>query len=105
MVFLLFVNADSGFDSKNFRQTCLDNGIFANVAFNHRNGNNAESNYLLDNLLYQERYAIERTNAWMDSYRSVLNRFDTAVSSWESFNYITFIVILLKKIYKKQKSK
>jgi hypothetical protein len=47
----LFINADSGFDSKNFRQTCLDNGIFANIAFNHRNGNDTESDCLLDDLL------------------------------------------------------
>lgn len=101
----LFINADSGFDSLKFRQTCNSWGVFANAAFNYRNGHNNESNYLLDELLYKERYAIERTNAWMDSYRTILNRFDTTASSWKSFNYITFIVILLKKINKNKKSK
>ena len=101
----LFANADSGFDSKNFREYCLSKGIFPNVAFNYRDGNKNDEIYLLDELLYQERYAIERTNAWMDSYRSVLNRFDTTTDSWESFNYIAFIVILLKKINKNKKSK
>ena len=48
---------------------------------------------LLDELLYKERYSIERTNAWMDSYRSVLNRFDTTQTSWEGWNYIAFIPI------------
>jgi transposase len=101
----LFANADSGFDSENFRKTCLKKGIFPNVAFNYRNGTNNDEIYLLDELLYEERYSIERTNAWMDSYRSVLNRFDTTTDSWESFNYIAFIVILLKKIKKNKKSK
>ena len=101
----LFANADSGFDCKNFRESCLDKGIFPNVAFNYRNGNNNDEIYLLDELLYEERYSIERTNAWMDSYRSVLNRFDTTTASWESFNYIAFIIILLKKINKNKKSK
>ena len=59
----------------------------------------------LDELLYKERYSIERTNAWMDSYRSVLNRFDTTLASWEGWNYITFILILLKKIRKRGKSR
>ena len=77
----LFANADSGFDSKNFREGCLNKGIFPNVAFNYRNGNNNDESYLLDDLLYKERYSIERTNTWMDSYRSVLNRFDTTTDS------------------------
>ncbi|MEO5789053.1 MAG: hypothetical protein ACOH2D_10970 [Gelidibacter sp.] len=33
-------------------------------------------------------YAIERTNAWMDSYRSLLNRFDTTNASWFQLNII-----------------
>jgi hypothetical protein len=39
----------------------------------------------------------------MDSYRNVLNRFDKALSSWKAWNYIAFIVILLKKIRKGEK--
>ncbi|SFW40773.1 Transposase DDE domain-containing protein, partial [Sinomicrobium oceani] len=53
--------------------------------------------------LYEERYAIERTNAWMDSYRSLLNRFDTTTTSWKGFNYLAFIAIALKKFYKPKK--
>ncbi|MCT4615936.1 MAG: IS5/IS1182 family transposase, partial [Marinifilaceae bacterium] len=44
------------------------------------------------------------TNAWMDSYRTLLNRFDTKVSSWKGWNFISFIVIALKK-FKKNKSR
>jgi hypothetical protein len=102
----LFVNADAGFDSKEFRETCSEKGIFANVDFNKRNGGMDENyDYLLDEMLYYERYSIERTNAWMDSFRSILNRFDFTVASWEGFNYIAFMVILLRKIKKQNKSK
>ena len=38
----------------------------------------------------------------MDSYRSVLNRFDTTQTSWEGWNHIAFILILLKKIRKRE---
>lgn len=41
----------------------------------------------------------------MDSYRSVLNRFDTTLSSWKAWNYIAFTLILLKKIRKREKSR
>jgi len=36
----------------------------------------------IDEQLYKERYAIERTNAWLDSFRSLLHRFDTILYSW-----------------------
>ncbi len=101
----LFVNADSGFDSKGFRETCLKAGIYPNVALNYRNGDNNDEDYVLDEILYKERFAIERTNAWMDSFRSILNRFDYTASSWESFNYIAFFVILIRKIQKIKKSR
>lgn len=97
----LFLNADAGFDCKPFRLACEKQDIIANVAFNPRNG--SSDDYLLDDKMYEERYSIERTNAWMDSYRSLLNRFDTTVASWESFNYIAFMVILLKKVKKQIK--
>lgn len=54
---------------------------------------------------FTRRYSIERTNVWMDSYRSVLNRFDTTQTSWEGWNYIAFILIFLKKIRKRKESR
>ncbi|MEM1135720.1 MAG: IS5/IS1182 family transposase, partial [Bacteroidota bacterium] len=44
-------------------------------------------------------------NAWMDSFRSLLNRFDTTITSWKGFNFLAFIVIGLKKFYKLKKSR
>lgn len=98
----LFLNADAGFDCQSFRLACYKRDITANVAFNSRNGF-VDDDHFLDDKMYKEHYSIERTNAWMDSYRSLLNRFDTTVASWESFNYIAFIVILLKKTRKREK--
>lgn len=100
----LFVNADAGFDSKEFRRKCFEYGIITNTAVNPRNGTNDEI-IIFDEILYEQRYTIERTNAWMDSYRTLLNRFETTVSSWKAFCYIAFITIFLKKIYKNKKSR
>jgi hypothetical protein len=71
---------------------------------NKRNGNTDREEYF-DKELYDERYALERTNAWMDSFRSLLNRFDTTIESWKGFNYLAFIVIALKKFNRKKKKK
>ena len=100
----LFLNADAGFDSKEFRLCCEKKEINANICFNKRNGDSDRNEYF-DPLLYKERYKIERTNAWMDSFRTLLNRFDTTVTSWKGFNFLAFIVIGLKKFYKLKKSR
>lgn len=100
----LFINADAGFDAKNFRESCGKKDINANICFNKRNGDIDRDEYF-DQELYDQRYAVERTNAWMDSYRSLLNRFDTTIESWKGFNYLAFIVIALKKFNKKKKIK
>lgn len=100
----LFVNADAGFDSKEFRSKCVEYRTIPNTAINPRNGNSDEI-IIFDEILYEQRYAIERTNAWMESYRTLLNRFETTISSWVAFNYIAFITIFLKKIYKNKKSR
>ena len=76
----------------------------SNVCLNRRNGNGDRDEYF-DKELYDERYAVERTNAWMDSYRSLLNRFDTTIESRKGFNYLAFIVVALKKFKKKNKKK
>lgn len=89
---------------KEFRSICNKWRVISNVAFNYRNGETKEE-YLLDDLLYKQRYAIERTNAWMDSFIYLLNRFDVTVSIWKSFNYIAFMIILFKKIKNNKKSR
>ena len=100
----LFLNADAGFDSKDFRELCGKKEVNANICFNKRNGNVDRDEYF-DKELYDKRYSIERTNAWLDSFRSLLNRFDTTIESWKGFNYLAFIVIALKKFKKKKKKK
>lgn len=97
----LFLNADAGFDTKEFRMACDKKEINANICQNKRNGSMDRDEYF-DRELYDERYSIERTNAWRDSFRSLLNRFDTTVTSWKGFNYLTFMVIALKKFKNKK---
>ncbi|MFK8301529.1 IS5 family transposase [Capnocytophaga stomatis] len=100
----LFVNFDAGFDSENLRKITASEGIIANICENKRNQKSAsETEHYFDKKLYKERYTIERSNAWMDSFRSVLNRFDTTVSSWVGFNYLAFIVLGLRKFKQNEK--
>ncbi len=87
----LFLNADAGFDSKAFRGSCNEKEVNAHICFNKRNGNTDRDEYF-DQGLYDHRYSVERTNVWVDSYRSLLNRFDTTTESWKGFNPLFTIV-------------
>jgi len=60
----LFMNADTEFDSQ---------GIQANFDFNKRNTKqeNTQNSYF-DGALYQNRFVIERTNAWIDDFKTLV---------------------------------
>ena len=45
----------------------------------------------------------QQSNAWCDSYRSILNHFDTAISSWKGFNYLSFIIMDSKSLIEKSR--
>ena len=66
----LFLNADAGFDCDVLRGILREKEINANIYINKRREN--ADDIFVDDELYAERYSIERTNAWMDSFRTVL---------------------------------
>ena len=90
----LFLNADAGFDTKEFRNELYKVGIADNIDNNKRKD---EASFK-DDLLYQNRFVIERTNAWLDAFKAILVRFETKKSHWKSLNIIAFCVILLRQL-------
>ena len=92
----LFLNADAGFDGESLRKTCWSKDIIANIDFNKRNTKNTDSQPLLDDLLYKERFSVERTNAWIDAFKALLVRFETKAQTWLSLHYLAFALILLR---------
>jgi hypothetical protein len=58
----LFLNADAGFESVQFRQDCHLQEVFPNVTLNKLRRMQRDDEFLYE-LLYKERYSIERTNA------------------------------------------
>ncbi|GEJ44212.1 hypothetical protein [Chryseobacterium sp. ON_d1] len=95
------LNFDSGFDAENLRSKDSQLGIIVNIAHNKRNSG-IDNDHYFDEELYKKRYTIEITNAWLDSFRSILNRFDTILTSLIGFNYLAFIVIACKKFIKRK---
>jgi transposase len=99
----LFLNADAGFDSQVFRQQCLEMKIEANIAFNPRNSPPSEEYVYFDEELFKRRNVIEQANAWLDSFKALLIRFETKAQHWLALHFLAFTVQLIRKINKKPK--
>jgi len=99
----LFLDADAGFDSKEFRAICQQKEIIANILHNSRNEKEVEStNYqYFDEALYKRRYVIERANAWQDQFKALIIRYETRVDTWLSLLILSFTVIFIRRINKK----
>lgn len=94
----LFLNGDAGFDAHKLRDTCFKYGIIPNIIRNKRNGDSLEAdNYLFDEELYKERFAVERTNAWIDGFKALLVRYETKAKNWLALHYLAFTFIILRK--------
>lgn len=94
----LFMNADAGFDSREFREYCEANGLIPNFDLNKRNSKDPdEHDYYFDDELYKERFAVERTNAWIDGFKGLLVRYEVKAINWLSLHYLAFSIILLRK--------
>lgn len=97
----LFLNADAGFDSRLFRQQCAGMKIEANIALNPRNAEPTDTYVYFDEELFKRRNSIERANAWLDSFKALLVRFETKAQHWLNLHFLAFTVQLIRKINRK----
>lgn len=101
----LFLNADRGFDTTALRQVCFARDIEANIARTPRAGRRPTTDEpYFDEELYRRRVVIEHTNAWLDSFKTLLVRYETNVHNWLAFHWLAFVVLLLRRNYLKPKS-
>jgi transposase len=47
----------------------------------------------------KQRFVVERTNAWLKSFRRLRMRFDYKASSFEAFLYLAVLVICVRKLF------
>ncbi len=99
----LFLNADAGFDSEVFRRLCSGMKIEANAAFNPRNGQADQEYVCFDQELFKSRTVIEHANAWLDSFKALLIRFETKALHWMALHLLAFTVRFIRKINKFEK--
>lgn len=92
------LNADKGFDSKAFRRRIAQNNMCPNIKENLRNGKTKKrgKKCFYNDEIYQTRFVNERCFAWIDSFKTLLIRFDKLDNSWLNRHYLAFALILLK---------
>lgn len=102
----LFLNADAGFDSQDFRNICEKKEIIANIPTNPRNKKEFHRvvYHSFDEELYKRRYVIERANAWQDQFKALVIRYETRVDTWLNLMILSFLVIFIRRLIKKNKS-
>ena len=93
------MNADAGFDTKEFRRLCFIKGITDNIDKNKRRGIKEENEdaYPFDNELYRCRFVVEQLNAWVDGFKTLRVRYETSHNNWMQLHAIAFAVIFLRK--------
>ena len=64
----------------------------------HPAPNEAAAEHYFDAELYRQHTAIERTNAWLDSFKILLGHYETDVQNWLAFHFLAFTVLLVRKI-------
>lgn len=95
----LFLNADPGFDSEQFRRTCSEQGMEVNVKPNPRNQTGPKEDYVyFDEQLYKRRNVIEQANGWMDGYKALTMRYEKKIATWCAQWFLAFIVQFSTKI-------
>jgi transposase len=96
------LNADKGFDSKGLRRACRRRNIIPNIKENVRNRKKPKrgrKRYFHEKV-YKRRFVNERAFAWLDSFKTLLVRFDKLDDSWINWHYLAFVLILNQFVYK-----
>lgn len=93
-----FFNADSGFDTLEARKVCFNHHVIPNIAQNKRNRKSAKlgRKRLFNETIYKDRFASERTFAWIDKFRALLVRFDMKKIYFMGQHFLAFTLINLR---------
>lgn len=88
--------ADKGYDSDKLRSKLSRVGIHTNIPVRNIRNRKNQQNYNIS--LGKMRFKIERTNAWIKSFRRLHFRFDYTLVSFQALTYLALIVICLRKL-------
>lgn len=93
-------NGDAGFDSRKNRKAIWDVGMIPNIPENPRRRNRSKPKRgrprRFDPLSYRNRFIVERTFAWEDTYRSLVIRYDRKEANYRGRKLLAYALINLR---------
>lgn len=93
-----YFNADAGFDSRKSRKICFNHNLIPNVVKNLRNSKKVKPGRkrLFNKEIYNNRFAVERSFAWVDKFKRLIIRFERLDVLFLSLHFIAFTLINLR---------
>jgi transposase len=93
-----YFNADSGFDTLDARKVCFNHHVIPTIAENKRNRKYVKRGRkrFFNPPLYKQRFASERTFAWIDMFRALLVRFDIKKIYFMGSHFLAFALINMR---------
>lgn len=88
--------ADKGYDSDKLRSKLKTFGINSNIPRRKIKNRKKDPDYNIP--LGKMRFKVERTNAWIKSFRRLRFRFDYTLASFQALTYLALIVICIRKL-------
>ncbi len=96
-------NADRSFDVRAARKMLWNRGVIPNIPENVRNRKTVKRGRKrqFNRDAHKNRFAVERTFAWIDTFRTLLIRFERKDIYWLAFHYLAFTLINLRNVLAK----
>lgn len=94
------LNGDKGYDCLDFRKSASEADLIPNIPKRNCTGVRDKDifYYMYMPAEGKKRFIIERTNAWLKSFKRLRFRFDYTSTSLEAFLYLAIIVICVRKL-------
>jgi hypothetical protein len=97
---LSHLNADSGFDVKDFVTFIENNKMTPNIKQNIRNNKKKDLIYrYFSESIYANRFKIEVVFAWMDTYKRILIRFELRADNFKAWLVLAAALINFRHIF------
>lgn len=99
-----FFNLDSGFDSEYNKFIIRKHNMIPNIKVNARGTKDRDKLYKkyddFNPEIYKQRFNIERTFAWQDTYRKLVIRYEKLESTHTGFKYLAYSVMNLRVFFR-----
>jgi len=99
-----YFNLDSGFDSEYNKFIIRKHHMIPNIKVNSRNTKDREKLYKryddFNEEIYKQRFTVERTFAWQDTYRKLVIRYEKLECTHSGFKYLAYSVMNLRSFFK-----